>query len=386
MIIALDAAIPYWKEAFSNLGNLRPLSAVELKAENIRDADALVIRSVTSVNAELLEGSSVRFVGAASAGTDHIDQKYLKSRGIHFSCAAGCNADSVAEYIVTALHTVAVRRGWQLKSRSMAVVGVGNVGSRVAKKALALGMEVLLCDPPIRDLTGDPRYLMLEDVLGADVLSFHVPLAKEGLYPTWHLINDDRLRSLSAKQFLINSARGAVIDNQALKSALQEGRIEGAVLDVWEGEPKIDYSLLDLIDIGTPHIAGSSMDGKIRATEMMRDALCGFLGIKTSGGLDWAYPAARQIHPPEQGDCQFRVLSVLKQAFDILKDDADLKSLRNLPANEAALRFERLRTQYAFRPEFRHFTVGLDKRNIDLTETLAALGFRILGSRAAVQE
>ena len=152
MIIAVDEAIPDWEEAFSELGRIRPYSAKVLKPADIRDADILVVRTVTSVNAALLEGSSVRFVAAASAGTDHIDQAYLQARGIRFSYAAGCNANSVSEYIATALHIIASRKGWILKDKSLAVVGAGNVGSRVAQKARALGMKVLLCDPPLRDV------------------------------------------------------------------------------------------------------------------------------------------------------------------------------------------------------------------------------------------
>jgi len=180
MNIAVDKAIPGWEEAFSDLGEVRPYSAKDLKPADIRDADALVVRTVTPVNVSLLEGSAVRFVAAASAGTDHIDQAYLKSRGIHFSYAAGCNANSVSEYISTALHIIASRKGWTLEGRSIAVVGVGNVGSRVAEKARALGMNVLLCDPPLRDLTGDSQYKSLDDVLNTDILSFHVPLASGG--------------------------------------------------------------------------------------------------------------------------------------------------------------------------------------------------------------
>ena len=172
MIIAVDEAIPYWEEAFSELGKIRPYSAKGLKPADIRDADVLVVRTVTRVNASLLEGSSVRFVAAASAGIDHIDQAYLKARGIHFSYAAGCNANSVSEYIVTALHVIASRKGWNLKDKSLAVMGVGNVGSRVAQKARALGMKVLLCDPPLRDSTGDAQYQPLDDVLRRGYFEF----------------------------------------------------------------------------------------------------------------------------------------------------------------------------------------------------------------------
>jgi erythronate-4-phosphate dehydrogenase len=378
MIIAVDHAIPYWEKAFSELGEIRPFSGRDLKPEDIRDADALIVRSITPVNASILEGSSVRFVAGASAGIDHIDQDYLKKRGIHFIYAAGCNADAVSEYILSALHVIASRRRWQLKSKSLAVIGVGNVGSRVAQKARTLGMEVLLCDPPLRDMTGDPKYRHLDDVLGADILSFHVPLAFEGPYPTWHMFDRDTRDRLSPRQFLINSARGAVFDNRELKSALQEGRIGGAVLDVWEREPRIDYSLLELVDIGTPHIAGISLDGKIRAIEVARDELCRFFGIHPPRNIDWGWPEPSPIHPERGTADQDAVLSVLLQVFDITKDDADLRALQCIPAEQAAAGFDRLRDNHPLRPEFRHFAVDLAEQYANLAKTFAALGFKFI--------
>jgi len=376
MIIAVDQAIPYWQEAFSDFGIIRPFPGRGLKPEDIRDADALIVRTVTPVNAGILEGTSVRFVGAASAGIDHIDRDYLKKRGIHFSYAIGCNANAVSEYIITALHVIASRRKWELKSKSLAVIGVGNVGSRVAQKAQALGMQVFLCDPPLRDLTGDSRYQYLDDVLGADILSFHVPLAFEGPYPTWHMLDRKILGRLSSKQFLINSARGPVFDNQALKSALLEARIEGAILDVWEEEPIVDYSLLERVDIGSPHIAGTTLDGKIRATEMIREELCKYLGIQSSWNTDYYYPQLRHIHLDKKSADQEAASSVLQRVFNINKHDADLRALGAMTAARAAADFEQLRSHCPLRPEFRHFFVDLGEGHSNLTQTFTALGFK----------
>jgi erythronate-4-phosphate dehydrogenase len=370
MIIAADSAIPYREEAFAELGNLRLYSAGNLKSEDIRDAEALAVRSVTPVNASLLDGSSIRFVAAASAGIDHVDQDYLKARGIHFAYAAGCNADSVSEYIFTALYLVASRRNWKLKDKSLAIIGVGNVGSRVARKARALGMEVLLCDPPLRDATGDTAYRSFNEVLAADILTFHVPLQHKGLYPTWHLLDRSILNRLSSKQYLLNTSRGAVVDNQSLKAALQEGRIEGAVLDVWEGEPSFDEALLKLVDIATPHIAGTAIDAKIRATEMARDALCRFLEIRPSCDLTSFYPKSSSLTPAHGIEAQENILSVLLQAFDIRKADVEFRAFTGLSAEQAATAFEKLRTKGPLRPEFRHFAVDLDERQL-------ALGFQI---------
>jgi erythronate-4-phosphate dehydrogenase len=378
MIIALDQAMPYWEEAFSKLGEIRLFSGRDLKPEVIHDADALIVRSITPVREHLLDNSSVRFVAAACVGTDHIDLAYLKKRGVAFAYAAGCNANAVSEYIAAALHVIAARRGWKLKNKSLGVIGVGNVGSRVARKARALGMELLLCDPPLRDLTGDPQFQSFDEVLKADILSFHVPLTREAPYPTWHMLDRRTLDRLSSTQFLINASRGAVFDNRELKCALQENKIGGAVLDVWEGEPQIDYSLLELVDIGTPHLAGTTLDGKIKATEMVRDEFCQFFGMKASGNMDELYPGPQKVHP-RNGDCNQDVIaSMLQQVYDITQNDADLRAIGSLPKERAAESFEHLRIRQILRPEFPHFVVELKEQQKDLAAIFTNLGFKVI--------
>jgi erythronate-4-phosphate dehydrogenase len=378
MIIAIDEAVPYWEEAFSGLGEIRPIAGRNLRKETIQGTDALIVRSVTKVDATLLEGSSVRFVGAASAGIDHIDQACLETRGIGFGYAPGCNANSVAEYITTALCVFASRRRWDLKEKSIAVIGVGNVGSRVVQKAHALGMKVLLCDPPLQDLTGDPKYKSYEEALEADFLSFHVPLKKEEPYSTFHMINSGVINRLAPNQVLINSSRGSVFNNQELKAALQQGKLEGAILDVWEEEPQIDYALLDRVDIGTPHIAGSSLDGKIRATEMVCSALHEFFQISSPWNGSSLYSEPTGIYPDEGSAGQEAVLSVLLQAYNILNDDRNLRNLGSIASiPEASSGFDRLRSKYRFRPEFRHFIVDLNEQFLQLSGILEGLGFQV---------
>jgi erythronate-4-phosphate dehydrogenase len=377
MIIAVDEDLPYRDEALSQLGSLRPYPGRSLKTEDLRDVDALVVRTITPVNGSLLKGTPVRWVAAASAGTDHVDQSFLKSHGIHFSYAAGSNANAVSEYILTALYVVASRKSWDLSRKSLAVIGVGNVGSRVARKAQALGMNVLLCDPPLRDLTGDSRYRPLEDVLGADILTFHVPLTSQGPYPTVHMLGRDLLGRLKPGQFILNSSRGKAVDGLELKKALESQRISGAVLDVWEREPNIDYSLLNLLEIGTPHIAGTSLDAKIRATEMIREELSRFLGVSSSPLPDSTYPVAGILSPGEGTSGQEAVLSVLLQAFHILKKDEKLRALGSLPAEKAARDFDRLRVEPPLRLEFSHFVVGLCPVHADLEPAFKALGFKV---------
>lgn len=242
-------------------------------------------------------------------------------------------------------------------------------------------MKVLLCDPPLRDATGDPRYLSsLDDVLGADILTFHVPLTSAGPYPTYHMVEKRVLERLSPRQFIINTARGGVIAGPDLKSTLDAGGIEGAVLDVWEGEPEINLSLLELAEIGTPHIAGYSIDGKIRATEMMFAEICRHFQLSVSWDTRVLYPEAARIRPEvgTQGDEALR--SLVLQAYDILRDDTALRALRSLPTDRARAGFDRLRDEYPLRPEFRHFIVDLPKEQNGLAGIIGALGFQIAGA------
>ena len=216
----------------------------------------------------------------------------------------------------------------------------------------------------------------LDNVAGADILSFHVPLVFGGRYPTWHMANGKMLDRLSPKQFIINCARGPVVDNPGLKSALLKRKIGGAVLDVWEGEPRIDYDLLELVDIGTPHIAGSGVDGKIKATEMVRDELCRFYGIPSMNSQRLFYPKSRIIHPLKVNSTQDVISSVLEQAYDISQDDDKLRALKEMGADRAAEGFHGLRNEYPLRLEFRYFIVSLTKQHWNLAGTFAELGFK----------
>jgi len=380
MILAIDEAIPYWQQAFSGLGEIRSFSGRKVQAAEIKDADALVVRSVTRVDPALLEGSSIRFVGTATIGTDHLDEAYLKARGIHFTNAAGSNANSVAEYVSAALLVMAQRKNWNLSRKTIAIIGVGHVGSRVREKVRALGMRELLCDPPLQESTGDQNYRFLGDVLDADIMTFHVPLIKGGPYPTFHMVDAALLDRLQPQQYLMNSARGAVFDCKALKEKLVRKGIDGAVLDVWEGEPRIDYSLLDLVDIGSPHIAGYSLDGKVRGTEMIVEELCRYFSIPCQWDSRSIYPRSAQIRPAPGTSGQDAVRSVVLQAYNIHRDDSNLRALKSLPQEEARAGFDRLRNEYPLRPEFRHYIVNLPPEHAELAGTFRALGFQTAGA------
>jgi len=382
MIVAVDDAIPYWQEAFAEVGELRPFSGRKLQSSHLRDVDALVVRSVTRVDSALLDGSRVRFVGTATIGMDHMDLEYLRARGIFFVNAAGSNANAVAEYVVAALEVVAARRSWILERKSLAIIGVGNVGSRVERKARALGMSLHLCDPPLRESTGDPKYLFLDDVLEADILTFHVPLTTDGPYPTWHMLDGNLLGRLPADKFLINTSRGPVFSEPYLRAALANRKLGGAVLDVWESEPRIDYSLMELIEIGSPHIAGYSLDGKVRATEMILEALCGQFGVAAAWDNHGLFPEPVRLGIPRGLRAQEAIRTAVLQAYDILRDDQQLRELRLVNPEQAALGFDRLRNEYPLRAEFRHFIVELPQEYSPLASTLRELGFQVRDMRA----
>ncbi|MDQ7065950.1 MAG: 4-phosphoerythronate dehydrogenase [candidate division KSB1 bacterium] len=376
--LVIDAAIPHAAEAFSEFGRVHLLPGDHIDRAALQRADVLIVRSVTRVNAALLETTPVRFVGSATIGTDHIDVAYLKARGIAFANAAGCNADAVAEYVITAIVEVLHRRGAELTQQSVGIVGVGNIGGRVARLAAALGMRVLKNDPPLQRATGSTEYLPLQTVLGADIVTLHVPLHRSGPDATVHLLNGERLQALQPHSLLINTARGPVIDNSALRTRLQSGNGPDTVLDVWEHEPAPDPELVRRVSIGTPHIAGYSLEGKARATQMVYEALCRHLGRpaiwqpvlppvpKSHIVLDSSLPPVAALH------------TLLRHVYDIWQDDHRLREMLKLPPQNRAEYFERLRRTYPLRREFSNFTVRLQPHGEALARMLRALRFQVV--------
>ena len=386
MLIVADENIPYAREAFRSLGEVQLMPGRAMNARALRNAEMLLVRSVTRVDGALLEGTPIGFVGTATIGTDHVDEDFVAGRGIRFAAAPGSNADSVAEYIVAALLVLARRRGTVLAGKRLGVVGVGNVGSRVAARARALGMEVALNDPPLARRTGDARYVPLDELYDCDVITLHVPLESGGPDPTRHLVNGDFLARMDSSAALINSSRGAVVDNGALLNALDAGRIADAVLDVWEGEPVIDTALLARTAVATPHIAGYSFDGKVNGTAMLYRAACAFLGVAP------AWDAAAQMPPPEYAALSLDAArgsheDVLREAvltvYPIERDDRALRAVAQEPPAERGAFFDRLRRDYPVRREFRNTRITLANASVDtaraLSVKLAGLGFSMAG-------
>ncbi len=384
MRVVADENIPFVREACATLGEVTLVPGRDATRETLRDADLFFCRSVTKINRALLEGTRVRFVGTATIGFDHVDLAYLRQAGIAFASAPGSNANSVAEYIVAALLVLARRGGFALEGKTLGVVGVGNVGSRVVKKAEALGMRVLQNDPPLARKTGDSRFLPLDALLDADFLTLHVPLTKEGDDATYHLVDATLLRRLKPSAYLLNTSRGPVVDEPALKAALAERRIAAAVLDVWETEPAFDPELLSLAALGTPHIAGYSFDGKVAATEMIYRAACEVVGVKPT--WDPAAIMPPPGHPQLEIQCAGRPdEDVLREAVLTIYDiEADDRALRQAPASpaERAAYFDRLRKVYPERREFQNTTLILSDASDGLQRKLAGIGFQVAGSAA----
>lgn len=354
MLIVADENMP-GLASLEGVAEVRRLPGRTMTSEMVRDADALLVRSVTRVDEALLAGSRVRFVGSATIGTDHVDMPWLSKQKISFAHAPGCNAQAVAEYVLQASLRWAVEAGKSLKALTIGVVGVGNVGSRVAALFGALGCTVVRCDPPRQDAADEVAsvaWRSLNDALSCDVISLHVPLLEEGPYATRHMLNTDRLGALTSEQLLLNTCRGPVIDNHALISRLAYADAPTVVLDVWESEPVVPRALFEKVFVGTPHIAGYSTEGKLRGSKMVLDAFFGWLGLD----VNVAEPIAPPSTWPEQVTTQKELLALLAHRYSMLADHERLAA--SLSCTDPTREFDELRRQYPQRHELSGVTVS----------------------------
>jgi erythronate-4-phosphate dehydrogenase len=382
MKIVADENIPCVEQAFASLGEVTLLPGRGMQPGQVHDADILLVRSVTSVDQALLQDSAVRFVGSATIGFDHVDRAWLLQQGIGFTTAPGSNAISAAEYVVSALLLMAQRKGFDLKQKTVGIIGCGNVGSRVRSRLAALGMRSVVNDPPLQAQGGHDDFVSLDEVLQADVITVHVPYARDGLYPTHHLIDAAVLQKLPTDALFINTSRGAVTDNDALNRLLGERADLSVVLDVWEGEPAINTQLLERVCIGTPHIAGYSLDGKLRGTEMIYQAACEFFGQAGQWRAADSLPAAAVIEIAETEKLSFAALlhSAVSACYDICADDARLRTMLALPADAQPAFFDRLRKEYPVRREFSETVVMLEPALDEFEQVLRGLGFAVMQS------
>lgn len=370
MKILVDENMPYAVELFSRLGNVQAVPGRPIPQDALNDADALMVRSVTKVNESLLAGKPVKFVGTATAGTDHVDDAWLQQQGIGFSAAPGCNAIAVVEYVFSSLLILAQRDGFQLRDKTVGIIGVGNVGSRLNARLRALGIRTLLCDPPRADRGDEESFSSLDKLVAeADILTFHTPLNMSGPYSTHHLVDADLLARLPADRILINACRGEVVDNAALLDALNGPKKLTAVLDVWEPEPDLSLALLDKVAIGTAHIAGYSLEGKARGTTQVFEAFSQFIGQPQKVPLDELLPAPEFPVVSFSGELnEARLLRLIHLVYDVRRDDAPLRRV----AGKAG-EFDKLRKFYEERREWSSLKVICD--NPATVELLNKLGF-----------
>ena len=415
--IVADRNIPLVEKAFAPFGDVTALPTAAITREAVRRAEVLIVRSETKVTAALLDGSPVAFVGSASIGTDHVDLDGLADRGIAFAAAPGCNSDSVKEYVFAALLLLAGERSFLLRGKTLGIVGVGSVGRKVAATAAGLGMSVLLNDPPRAREEGAAGFRPLDDLMAADIVTLHVPLTRSGEDATYHLFDAGRLARMKPGAVLLNASRGAVIPTSALKRALTAGHPAAAVLDVWENEPEVDLELLSRTALGTAHVAGYSMEGKLNAVRLVREAFCrhfGFEALHSPAELGHGrvrrnqiprqgpghrlargcgpkcpplppWDPFKEIAPPEITDIRMGpdalppediLRKVVAACYDIRVDDELLRRIAALPAEKRPDYFRELRAGYRVRREFSNVTVHLPRVHAELAASIAALGFK----------
>jgi erythronate-4-phosphate dehydrogenase len=379
MLIVADENIPLLTEFFQGAGEIRRLPGRSIDRAAVAEADVLLVRSVTKVTRDILVGSSVKFVGTCTIGTDHLDLEYFNQAGIQWASAPGCNARGVVDYVLSSLFTLADLDGADLSRRTYGVVGAGQVGGRLIDALRGLGWDVRVCDP-LREPAAGEVHVSLDEILAeCDVISLHTPLTRSGPAPTWHLLDAERLARLRPGAWLINAARGPIVDNQALRQLLTERDDVQAVLDVWEHEPSVDLALADLCVLATPHIAGYSLDGRQRGTEQIYQAFCAWQRqaptLRLADLLPNAWLAGLELHA--DSDPAWALSMVCRAVYDPRRDDADFR--RSLDDDDAVQRaaFDALRKHYPPRREIDALKVRIEGEAPLLRQQMHALGIQL---------
>jgi len=383
MKIVCDKNMPFVAEAFATLGEVVLKGGREISPADVRDADALVTRSTTRVDRGLLADSAVRFYGSGVIGTDHIDIPYLESRGIVWTGAPGCNAESVANYLTAALLWLGGRYGLTLEGKTIGVIGVGNVGRRVCRHARALGLRVLANDPPRQRNPADAEarsFVPLDRLLAeSDIVTCHVPLTREGPDATYHLLRAEQFARMRPGTIFINAARGPVLETDALLAALGS-RVSHAVIDCWEGEPAYRADLLARADLATPHIAGHSYEGKVNGTAIVYRRACEFFGREPACAFELPPPPVPLLEADASGRRDEDVLrDLVLRVYDIAADSERLKASCVQDAAARAAAFDAQRGSYPMRREFASTRVRLAGASDALLAKVSGLGFSVLG-------
>jgi len=364
MKLVADINIPYLKGALdSYFKRVVLLPAKEITSDIVRDADALLVRTRTICNADLLEGSTVKFIGSATIGFDHIDSKYCNSRDIEWVNAPGCNSGGVQQWVASALVYISKVKRIDLNGKVLGVVGVGNVGKKVVEVGKALGMKVICCDPPRKR---DENLLDFVDITTiaqqSDFVTFHVPLTNSGLDSTYHMVNSELLNSFKNGVVFLNSSRGEVVDTNSLIDSINGKKFSAVALDVWENEPTISHELLNLVDIATPHIAGYSLEGKVNGTSMVIDSMSRFFNL---GIHPWT-PKPNPTEVKEILQNPINLIDVIERISQIKVDDSQLRKMPD--------KFEQIRSDYNLRRDFTGYSIS--ECNEDLASLLDSLGFK----------
>lgn len=363
--IVADANIPALEETFGRHGVVQRLPGRSLDAAQLAGADVLLVRSVTRVDEQLLRGSPVRFVGSATIGTDHLDTPWLERQGIAWAAAPGCNADAAAQYTLAMLLLACRRLGRDYHEQRVGIIGRGNVGRRLQALLAALGVSSVACDPPLKE-QGVAGLVDLDEALALDIVSLHVPLVSDGRWPSLRLMDERRLAALRPGALLLNSARGDVVDGQALLHILRSGRLHAA-LDTWPGEPNVDATLLAASLVASPHVAGYSLDGRLRGTAMVYAAWCDWAEVDSAkrGALPSIPPSELRCPPGQSPE------SIVLETANISDDDLALRSLLSAP--DLAGGFDRLRRDYPLRRD--HAGIRVSCTDPGSCQLLKALGF-----------
>ncbi len=370
--LIIDDAVPYAHEIFSHLGKVITLPGKEINADSVQQADALIVRSRTQVNESLLKNSSVTFVGSTVVGLDHVDQTYLQNNHIQFYSAQGCNANSVAEFIITTLFDLAERYSFDLTQKTLGIIGVGNVGKLVHQKARALGITCLLNDPPRAEAEssqeGGEKFISLTECLTADIITFHTPLTKTGKHKTLNLLSAERLQQIKPHQTIINAARGGIIN----ELAWQQTPTLANVIDCWEGEPNISPPLYQAAYLATPHIAGHSLDAKVAGSSMVYQALCKAWNLAPQNTWQkFLPPPSEPITITEHSTVQATLNALFKQTHDPHTDD---QAIRSNDMEMVHQKYEYYRRNFPVYREWHQHRVNVTN-NPQLKESLKQLGF-----------
>ncbi len=371
--IIADENIPFLKGVLEPYADITYLPGSQINRNYVSDADALLVRTRTRCNSELLSDSRVKFIGTATIGFDHIDTDFCDNNNIKWINARGCNSSSVMQYIASALLRISAEAGFSLTDRTLGIIGVGNVGSKVQKLAGAMGMRIILNDPPRERSEGSDIFSSLRQLLnGSDIITLHLPLNADGQDKTLHLFNKETFSNVRKGAWFINSSRGEVAETEAVKDALGGEILKGTVIDVWEREPEIDIPLMHMSFLATPHIAGYSADGKANGTSVVVRQLSEFFNLPLT---DW-YPSEipAPLEPVISIDCNGKdneeiLRKAVLHTYNIVEDDI---RLRFDPS-----RFEKERENYPVRREFNSFTIELKDGNEEIAQLLKSLGFKV---------